>query len=107
MPNMDGLMELYSEATSDESDTELLINAIQNAKEYHNNVIEYGLSPKAEQIEQQRIVTLRDAINALVQQFRVAINPVLEELPREVVINCEAFEYYTMRLSRCSTLRKI
>ncbi|MFM7988047.1 MAG: hypothetical protein ACKPKO_52910, partial [Candidatus Fonsibacter sp.] len=63
---MDDLMEWYSETRSDESDSELFINAIEE----NNNVIEFNLSPQEVQTEERPTFTFRDTISASVQQFR-------------------------------------
>ena len=52
MTKVDDLMEWYSEASSDESDSEVFINA----KEYNNNVIEYNLSPQDVQTENNLLI---------------------------------------------------
>jgi len=198
MTKVDDLMEWYSETSSDVSDSEVFINAI----EYNNNVIEYNLSPQDVQTEERPIYTFHDAIHAPVkmyedtaadyevyqftklfttndeefercnddtnkiilqlnkeaedelaelidikvpetnnekkhaiirkyktykishrdaedqmyditktnqttQQYRFVSNPNVEKQPREIIIKCETIEDNKMRLSRCSTLRKI
>ncbi|MFM7987303.1 MAG: hypothetical protein ACKPKO_49115 [Candidatus Fonsibacter sp.] len=65
MTKVDDIMEWYSETSSDESDSELFINAI----EINNNVIECILSPQDVQTEEQPTYTFRDAKNAPVKMY--------------------------------------
>ncbi|MFM7984640.1 MAG: hypothetical protein ACKPKO_35485, partial [Candidatus Fonsibacter sp.] len=55
----------YSETSSDDSDSEVFINAIEDK----NNVIEYNLSPQDVQTEEQPTYTFRDAIHAPVKMY--------------------------------------
>ena len=70
----DDIMEWSSEATSNEPDTEVLINTIKHATEKNANVIEYALTRTIREYEQQHAFTVRDAINALVQHVGCVIN---------------------------------
>ena len=53
MTKVDDLMKWYSETSSDVSDSEVFINAIED----NNNVIEYNLSPQDVQTEEQPTYT--------------------------------------------------
>ena len=108
-------MQWHSEVSSDESNTERVVNSVRKQQE--------DISP----IVEKPTLQFRDAINNSVYQFNPVIEPppieqeeqssfqqlrlVLDstepEPPTEITINCANIEDYSTRRSRCPTLRKI